>query len=119
MRNFCPLRTKPAIRCKSRRHQTPPGPLSVHDLAVDFGLTVEVPRIWSDSSTGITAAKRIGPVTKLRHLDVSEFYVQRAVQAVKVLLRKVKGTENPANYLTKHPETGNEVAGTTALERHV
>ena len=106
----------------------------MHDLAVDFGLTVEVPRIWSDSSTGITAAKQIGPVTKLRHFDVSEFYVQRAVQAVKVLLRKVKGTENPANYLTKHPETGNEVAralpslamvdpnlvaGTTALERHV
>ena len=55
----------------------------VHDLAVlDFGLTVEVPRIWSDSSTGITAAKRIGPGTKLRHLDVSEFYVQGAVQAL-------------------------------------
>ena len=106
----------------------------VHDLAVlDFGLTVEVPRIWSDSSTGITAAKRIGQGTKLRHLDVSEFYVQGAVQAGKALLRKVKGTENPANYLTKHPKTGNEVAqalpslatvdpnlvvGTAALERH-
>ena len=106
----------------------------VHDLAVlDFGLTLEVPRIWSDSSTGITAAKRIGPGTKLRHLDVSEFYVQGAVQAGKVLLRKVKGTENPANYLTKHPKTGNEVAqalpslamvepnqvtGNTASERH-
>ena len=106
----------------------------VHDLAVlDFGLTLEVPRIWSDSSTGITAAKRIGPGTKLRHLDVSEFYVQGAVQAGKVLLRKVKGTENPANFLTKHPKTGNEVAqalpslamvdpnqvaGNTASERH-
>ena len=106
----------------------------VHDLAVlDFGLTLEVPRIWSDSSTGITAAKRIGPGTKLRHLDVSEFYVQGAVQAGKVLLRKVKGTEIPANYLTKHPKTGNEVAqalpslamvdpsqvtGNTASERH-
>ena len=106
----------------------------VHDLAVlDFGLTVEVPRIWSDSSTGITAAKRMGQGTKLRHLDVSEFYVQGAVQAGKALLRKVKGTENPANYLTKHPKTGNEVAqalpslatvdpnlvvGTAALERH-
>ena len=55
------------------------------------------------------------------------------MQAGKVLLRKVKGTENPANYLTKHPKTGNEVAqalpslamvdpnqvaGNTAAERH-
>ena len=49
------------------------------------------------------------------------------------MLRKVKGTENPANYLTKRPKTGNEVAqalpslamvdpnlvaATSALERH-
>ncbi|CAE7413014.1 RE1 [Symbiodinium sp. CCMP2592] len=108
--------------------------LFVHELAtLDFGLEVEIPRIWSDSSTGITAAKRIGPGTKLRHLDVSEFYVQGAVQAGKALLRKVKGTENPANFLTKHAKTGNEVAqalpslamvdptlvaGASAAERH-
>ncbi|CAE7530574.1 RE1 [Symbiodinium natans] len=106
----------------------------VHELAtMDFGLEVEIPRLWSDSSTGITAAKRIGPGTKLRHLDVSEFYVQGAVQAGKALLRKVKGTENPANFLTKHPKSGNEVlqalpslgmvdpkhvAGATAQEKH-
>ena len=48
---------------------------------LDFGLEVEVevPRIWSDSSASITAAKRVGPGTKLRHVDVSEFYVQGAV----------------------------------------
>ncbi|CAE7521947.1 RE1 [Symbiodinium sp. CCMP2592] len=108
--------------------------LFVHELAtLDFGLEVEIPRIWGDSSTGITAAKRIGPGTKLRHLDVSEFYVQGAVQAGKTLLRKVKGTENPANFLTKHAKTGNEVAqalpslamvdptlvaGASAAERH-
>ncbi|CAE7807056.1 unnamed protein product [Symbiodinium sp. CCMP2592] len=108
--------------------------LFVHELAtLDFGLEVEIPRIWSDSSTGITAAKRIGPGTKLKHLDVSEFYVQGATQAGKALLRKVKGTENPANFLTKHAKTGNEVAqalpslamvdptlvaGASAAERH-
>ncbi|CAE7235731.1 RE1 [Symbiodinium natans] len=106
----------------------------VHELAtMDFGLEVEIPRLWSDSSTGITAAKRIGPGTKLRHLDVSEFYVQGAVQAGKALLRKVKGTENPANFLTRHPKSENEVlqalpslgmvdpkhvAGATAQEKH-
>lgn len=84
--------------------------LFIHDLAVmDFGLEVQVPRLWADSSTGITAGKRIGPGTKLRHLDVCEFYVQGAVQAGKIQLRKVKGTQNPANFLTKHAKSGPEV----------
>ena len=108
--------------------------LFVYELATkDFGLEVQVPRLWSDSSTGIMAAKRIGPGSKLRHLEVCEFYVQGAVQAGKVLLRKVKGTENPGNFLTKHAKTGREVqealpslgmvdlktmAGATALQKH-
>ena len=75
----------------------------------DFGLEVAIPRIWSDSSGGISAAKRIGPSAKLRHLDVCEFYVQGAVQAGKLQMRKVKGTKNPANFLTKHPKAGPEV----------
>ena len=85
----------------------------VHDRTVsDFGLEVETPRIWSDSSTGITAAKRIGPGSKLRHLDVSEFCVQGAVQPGKAKLRKVKSTANTANYLTKHlPGYGRPHAG--------
>ncbi|CAJ1362823.1 unnamed protein product, partial [Effrenium voratum] len=49
---------------------------SAHDGEMDFGLEVAIPRIWSDSSGGISAAKRIGPSAKLRHLDVCEFYVQ-------------------------------------------
>ena len=92
-----------------------------------------MPRLWSDSSTGITPAKRIGPGSKLRRLNFCEFYVQGAVQAGKVLLRKVKGTENPGNFLTKHAKTGREVqealpslgmvdlktvAGATALQKH-
>ena len=59
--------------------------------------------------------------------------MQGAVQAGKVLLRKVKGTENPGNFLTKHAKTGKEVqealpslgmvdlktvAGATALQKH-
>ena len=60
----------------------------------------------------ITAAKRIRPGSKLRHLDAASsiVYVQGAVQAGKALLRKVKGPKNPANFLTKHPQSGDEVA---------
>ena len=108
--------------------------LFVYELATrDFGLDVQVPRLWSDSSTGITAAKRIGSGSKLRRLEVCEFYVQSAVQAGKVLLRKVKGAENPGNFLTQRAKTGKEVqealpslgvvdlkkvAGAAALQKH-
>ena len=57
------------------------------------------------------AAKRIGPGSKLRHLDVSEFYIyiQGALQARELGIGKVKGLWNPANFLTKHPKTGADV----------
>ena len=60
----------------------------------------------ADSAASIGAAKRIGPGSKLRLLEVAEFYVQGALS---LELRKVKGTENPANFGTKHPKTGPEV----------
>ncbi|CAE7722011.1 unnamed protein product [Symbiodinium sp. CCMP2592] len=45
----------------------------------------------------------------LRHLEVAEFFVQGALRAKLLELRKVKGTENPANFATKHAKTGPEV----------
>ena len=42
---------------------------------LDFGLKIAKPKLWTDSSAAMQASKRIGPGTKLRHLDVSEFYI--------------------------------------------
>ena len=75
----------------------------------DFAIACGTPRLWADSAASIGAAKRIGPGSKLRHLEVAEFYVQGALRAKLLELRKVKGTENPANFGTKHPKTGPEV----------
>ncbi|CAE7522738.1 unnamed protein product [Symbiodinium sp. CCMP2592] len=75
----------------------------------DFALACGVPRLWADSAASIGAAKRIGPGSKLRHLEVAEFFVQGALRAKLLELRKVKGTENPANFATKHAKTGPEV----------
>ena len=65
-----------------------------------YGLTARRP---------MQAAKRIGPGTKLRHLEVCEFYVWGAIQSKQLALGKVKGTLNCANFLTKHPKSGKEV----------
>ncbi|CAJ1383334.1 unnamed protein product, partial [Effrenium voratum] len=84
--------------------------LFIKELAtIDFGLKVKKPKLWTDSSSAQAAARRIGPGSKLRHLEVCEFYVQGAIQAGKLSVGKVKGTWNPANFLTKHAKTGTEV----------
>ena len=78
-------------------------------IELDFGIECQKPRMWTDSSSAMQAAKRIGPGSKLRHLEVCEFYVHGALHAKKIGLAKVKGTINCANFLTKHPKSGVEV----------
>ena len=56
----------------------------------DFGQQCGKPRLWTDSSSAMQASKRIGPGSKLRHLEVCEFYVQGALQSKQMALGKVK-----------------------------
>ena len=63
-------------------------------LENDFGISCSKPGLWTDSSSAMQASKRIGPGTKLRHLDLCEFYVQGAIQAKLLSLAKVKGAVN-------------------------
>ena len=65
-------------------------------ITLDFGQLCGKPRLWTDSSSAMQAAKRIGPGAKLRHLEVCEFYVQGAIQSKQLALGKVKGTLNCA-----------------------
>ena len=85
----------------------------------DFGQQCGKPRLWTDSSSAMQASKRIGPGSKLRHLEVCEFYVQGALQSKQIALGKVKGTVNCANFLTKHPKSGTEVRQAMPWFRHV
>ena len=81
----------------------------------DFNMKVTKPKLWTDSTSAQATAKRIGPGSKLRHLEVCEFYIQGALQAKKICLGKCKGTYNPANFLTEHAISGTEVRGSPAF----
>jgi hypothetical protein len=59
------------------------------------------PKIWTDSSSALSGVKRIG-TGKVRHLEVGYLYTQGLVHAKRLDIGKCKGTENPANILTKH-----------------
>jgi hypothetical protein len=49
--------------------------------SLDFGMKLRKPRLYGDNAAGITVAKKLGPGSKLRHLEVSQLYVQAAVEA--------------------------------------
>ena len=77
--------------------------LGYQALLSDLG--VEVPlRVWTDSSAAIGICQRQG-LGKVRHLDTQTLWIQQAVRAGKVDLRKVAGESNPADLLTKHSLT--------------
>ncbi|CAE7242490.1 RE2 [Symbiodinium sp. CCMP2592] len=81
----------------------------IQNLAVhDFDLPVSTPRIWCDSSAALQAAKRIG-VGKMRHISLAHLYVQELVKTKQVIIAKVKGIANPADCLTKHLKTGEDM----------
>ena len=66
----------------------------------DFGVEKgEV--IYADSSAALAIAKRKG-AGKLRHINTSCLWIQERQGSKELELRKVLGTENPADLMTKH-----------------
>jgi hypothetical protein len=74
--------------------------LGYQALLADLGVDVPL-RIWTDSSAAIGISSRQG-LGKLRHLDTQTLWIQQAIRCRRIELRKVLGTENPADILTKH-----------------
>ena len=60
--------------------------------------------MWTDSSAAIAICQRQG-LGKVGHLDTQTLWIQQAIRAGKVDLRKVAGESNPADLLTKHSLT--------------
>ena len=71
----------------------------------DFGMDVDTPRIWFDSSAALQASRRMG-VGKMRHIAVSHLFIQELAKTKQVIIGKVKGEKNPSDVMTKHLPTG-------------
>ena len=74
--------------------------LAYQALLADLGIQMPV-TCFSDSAAAIGIASRQG-LGKLRHLDVHTLWLQQAVRSKRIALRKVLGTDNPADVFTKH-----------------
>ena len=87
--------------------------LGYQSLLRDLGHDVPL-RLWTDSSAAIGICTRQG-LGKLRHLDTHTLWVQHAVRARRVDLRKVDGTANPADIFIKHFCSGDKLKGLVNL----
>ncbi len=73
----------------------------VKSLLCDFGIEAEETNINVDATAaqGITNRRGLG---KVRHIDVGQLWIQDEVAEKRIIVNKVKGTENYADALTKH-----------------
>ena len=76
--------------------------LGFQSLARDMGFDVK-PVVFSDAMAAIGIARRRG-LGKVRHLDVTDLWIQEKVRSHAVDLRKVPGRDNPADILTEYVE---------------
>ena len=65
----------------------------------DIGIQVSV-TLFTDSSAARGIIHRAG-LGKLRHLETGYLWLQAAVAGKRMQVRKVRGTENPADLFTK------------------
>ena len=66
----------------------------------DLGINVRI-QIKSDASAAIGIASRRG-LGKIRHLEVSQLWLQQRVASEDLKIGKVKGADNVADALTEH-----------------
>ena len=79
--------------------------LGFQSLARDMGWAFSL-TVHSDATAAIGIGRRRG-MGKVRHLDVTDLWIQEKVKSKSVILQKVPGEHNPADILTKYVDRGN------------
>ena len=74
--------------------------LGLKAMTEDYNSKID-PWLYVDASAAIGVAQRTG-LGKIRHLDTGSLWLQQAVKNKKIGILKVKGTENPADLMTKY-----------------
>ena len=74
--------------------------IGLRSMGADLGIPMKL-ELRTDATAAMGMSRRLG-VGKIRHLDVALLWVQHQVRSGECVLRKVPGTENPGDALTKH-----------------
>ena len=76
--------------------------LGLQSIARDLGFTWSID-MFSDATAAIGIARRRG-MGRIRHLDVTDLWIQEQFNNKKATLNKVLGADNPADLLTKYTD---------------
>ena len=76
--------------------------LGMQSILRDMGWNLPI-ELFSDATAAIGIARRKG-LGKIRHLDVSDLWIQDKIRTKALTLHKVLGTKNMADVLTKYVE---------------
>ncbi|CAE7463774.1 unnamed protein product [Symbiodinium sp. CCMP2592] len=77
--------------------------LFVKSLLIEMNITSRVNiRVFTDSSAGKSMSTRFGVSKKTRHVELRYLFMQELVQQNILQVKKVAGTSNPADVLTKY-----------------
>ena len=78
--------------------------LGFQSMAKDLGFDISL-HLRTDATAAIGICRRRG-LGKIRHLDVSDLWIQDKLRAGAFMLSKVAGRDNVADVLTKHVDSG-------------
>ena len=73
--------------------------IGLQSIARDLGMTWQID-LHTDATAAIGIARRRG-MGRIRHLDVTDLWIQEKLNSKLAYLHKVLGTENPADVFTK------------------
>ena len=74
--------------------------LGLQALSADLGINLNI-EIFTDATAAIGICRRRG-LGKIRHLHVSDLWIQDRLRRGDFALTKIPGNDNPADMLTKH-----------------
>ena len=76
--------------------------LGLQSIARDLGMTWRID-MHTDATAAIGIACRLG-MGQIKHLDVTDLWIQEKLNSKLAYLHKVLGTENPADIFTKYTD---------------
>ena len=74
--------------------------MGIKALMKDLNVEAHI-KVMTDATTGKSIASRRG-LGRVRHIDVSNLWIQEKVSTGEIELTKIKNTYNPSDILTKH-----------------
>jgi hypothetical protein len=76
--------------------------LYVHTVAVEIGLNVSKPLVWTDASAAKAMAERNQMPNKVKHMQLRYLHLQNLVRTKRISIQKVGTLWNVADLLTKY-----------------